>query len=298
MTEVRPHLLITCEHGGNRIPPRYRDYFVGYAATLRSHRGYDAGALTLARELASACQAPLIAAATSRLLVDLNRTLGHPRLHGEAIRAATPELRREIVARYYQPYRQRAEGAIAAALARGRQVVHLSCHSFTPVLDGEVRRADIGLLYDPARAGEKALCAAWRTALRQNLPDLRVRLNYPYAGTSDGFTAYLRRRFGPDEYVGIEIEINQRHVGRTATWRRLRGGLIESLREVLAARWPAAGSERAHEVAQPLQEHLDRQDAEDETHQATERRHDAIAEHFDQAGGGNQDQRAQGDRQS
>ena len=33
-------------------------------------------------------------------------------------------------------------------------MIHVSSHSFTPELDGKVRRADVGLLYDPAPRGE------------------------------------------------------------------------------------------------------------------------------------------------
>lgn len=234
MTETSLRLLITCEHGGNRIPRRYRSLFVGDEALLASHRGYDPGALTLAREMARALGAPLIAATSSRLLVDLNRSIGHPRLYGEAIRKGVPALRREILARYYRPYRQRAEDLIAEAVAEGRNVAHVSCHSFTPVLDGEVRNADVGLLYDPARPGEKALCAAWRLALRQRLPELKVRFNYPYAGKADGFTAHLRRAFPPERYLGVELEINQRHVHPGATaWRKLRSAAIDSLQQAL-----------------------------------------------------------------
>jgi len=46
--------LITCEHGGNRIPARYRPLFACHGALLASHRGYDPGALALARDFASA----------------------------------------------------------------------------------------------------------------------------------------------------------------------------------------------------------------------------------------------------
>ena len=44
----RPALLLTCEHGGNRIPPRYRTLFQGHRRLLESHRGYDRGALAVA----------------------------------------------------------------------------------------------------------------------------------------------------------------------------------------------------------------------------------------------------------
>jgi predicted N-formylglutamate amidohydrolase len=38
-------LVITCEHGGNRIPKPYRDLFHADQALLSSHRGFDPGAL-------------------------------------------------------------------------------------------------------------------------------------------------------------------------------------------------------------------------------------------------------------
>ena len=74
-------LVITCEHGGNRIPVPYRDLFRGQQRQLASHRGYDPGALVMGRALAAAFAAPLVVSTVSRLLVDLNRSVGHPRLH-------------------------------------------------------------------------------------------------------------------------------------------------------------------------------------------------------------------------
>ena len=102
------------------------------------------------------------------------------------------------------------------------------------MLDGVVRDADIGLLYDPARSGESALCRRWQACIEALEPGLKVRRNYPYTGRSDGFTAWLRRRFPDTAYVGIELEINQKHVlqgGRR--WHALRGRVIEALREAL-----------------------------------------------------------------
>ena len=63
-------LVITCEHGGNRIPSLYRDLFHDYQVLLDSHRGFDPGALVMARALAAAFAAPLVASTVSRLLVD------------------------------------------------------------------------------------------------------------------------------------------------------------------------------------------------------------------------------------
>ncbi|MDP2154993.1 MAG: N-formylglutamate amidohydrolase [Sulfuricella sp.] len=231
------HFLITCEHGSNRIPSRYRHQFAGFEALLQTHRGYDAGALALARELASALAAPLFVSTTSRLLVDLNRSIGHPRLYSEATRGAPVRVRREILESYYLPYRNKVEADIAEAIERGSRVIHVASHSFTPALDGAVRNADIGLLYDPARSGEAELCRRWQAQLRALAPDLKVRRNYPYAGKSDGFTAHLRRHFPAEVYIGIELEINQKHVfngGRR--WRVFRGWVIEALCQAMTER--------------------------------------------------------------
>jgi predicted N-formylglutamate amidohydrolase len=225
--------LITCEHGGNRIPAPYRHLFQGREAMLHTHRGYDFGALRVAREAARALSAPLLASVVSRLLIDLNRSPRHPRLYSEATRNTPAALRQEIFTRCYLPYRGEGERRIAQAIAGGARVVHVSCHSFTPELDGKVRNNDIGLLYDPAREAEAQLCRRWQSALRAAAPDLRVRMNYPYAGTSDGFTVHLRRRFPAERYLGIELEINQKHVfARGAHWRAVRAAIIESLRHV------------------------------------------------------------------
>jgi len=120
-------------------------------------------------------------------------------------------------------------------VSRGRRVIHISSHSFTPEFNGRVRNADVGLLYDPRRRREAALCTRWQAVLAAIAPELRVRRNYPYAGKGDGLASYLRRRFPRGAYIGIELEINQRIVragGRR--WAALRGALIDSLRTACA----------------------------------------------------------------
>lgn len=225
----RDFYLITCEHGGNRIPSPYRELFCGHEHLLRTHRALDFGALRVARELAAALSAPLVVSTVSRLLVDLNRSIGHPRLFSEATRSAGRDVRQKILSQHYLPYRTRVEAAVAQQAARGRRVIHVSCHSFTPELHGEIRNADIGLLYDPARTDEANLCRHWQSLLKEHTPKLKTRLNYPYAGTADGLTTYLRRRFPMENYLGIELEINQKHAQeRGEHWRAVRLAVIEA----------------------------------------------------------------------
>jgi len=226
-------VVVSCEHGGNRIPPVYQLFFQGHEALLASHRGYDPGALLMAKAIARQFGAPLFAAATSRLLIDLNRSVGHPQLFSEFTRNLPPVIKEKILDHYYRPYRQRVETAVAEAIQHGRRVIHLSSHSFTPQLHGKVRKADIGLLYDPASEWELSLCRRWQRSLTQELPGLTIRRNYPYTGTADGFTAYLRRRYASGWYAGIELEVNQKYfLNDRGKWRSLRRMIVATLSKI------------------------------------------------------------------
>jgi predicted N-formylglutamate amidohydrolase len=201
---------------------------------LESHRGYDPGALSMARSLSRALGAVHIASTVSRLLIELNRSPGHPAVYSKVMRKAPESVRREVYQRYYSPYRARVENAVRAAVERGNRVVHISSHSFTPRLNGVVRNADAGLLYDPRRASERALCLRWQVALQARMPGWRVRRNYPYRGASDGLTRYLRSQFSGNAYTGIELEINHKHFFADArSWNDIRsrvlGALLESV---------------------------------------------------------------------
>jgi predicted N-formylglutamate amidohydrolase len=202
----RTRWLFTCEHGGHDIPPELQHAFSDAADELASHRGWDSGALQAFEALAAAHADAAFCATTSRLLVDLNRSLHHPQVFSRHVRGLSAASRADIAARWWQPWRESVAATIEQWLAAGAQVRHVSVHSFTPVLGMEVRNADIGLLYDPARSAEARFCRAWQGRLRSR--DWRVRRNYPYRGAADGHTTALRKRFGPG-YLGVELELNQ-----------------------------------------------------------------------------------------
>mgnify|MGYP000918946255 CR=1 FL=1 len=228
-------LLLTCEHADHQIPRRYQSLFAGAEAVLRSHRGWDPGALDMTRRLARGLEVGYHAVPWSRLLVEANRSLHHPRLWSEFTAPLPPAEKQHILDHYWRPHRRTVEQAIDRLVAGRSRVVHIGIHSFTPVLDGEIRRADVGLLYDPARVAEAAWVKRWRTALTRCSPELRVRCNYPYRGVSDGLTTALRRRYRAGEYLGIELELNQGLLAGPVN-RDLGGWLIASLREALQDR--------------------------------------------------------------
>ena len=234
-------LIFTCEHAGNDVPAKYAPLFREHRHLLPTHRGWDPGALVLAREMAGRFSAPLYFETTTRLLVDLNRSVGTPDLHSEATRHLPLRERREILDRYYHPHRRMVDVAVAAAVAAasraGDRVVHIALHSFTPELHGRVRTADVGLLYDPGRPGEVSFCTAWLELLKKADSSLRLRRNYPYLGKSDGVAQALRRKHPPDGHVGIELELNQRYVEQGGpAWPKVRRTLVETLAAALQLR--------------------------------------------------------------
>ena len=246
MPTARWSLLLTCEHGGNRVPREYRTLFQGRERLLASHRGFDPGALALGRSLSHALKAELIAATTTRLLVDLNRSPHNPAVFSELSRRLTRDQREALLDHHHRPHWERVRAAIAA---RSGRVLHLAVHSFTPVRRGAKRSFAIGILYDPERRRERSLATAWQRRLRAELPRLRVRRNAPYRGSADGLTTALRREFPARRYLGLELELNQRAIATVAERRELAAVLAGTLRAALGE--PACASMRPRTEANP-----------------------------------------------
>jgi len=226
-------VLITCEHAVNDVPAPWTTLFAGEEALLASHRGWDPGALELAAYLAEALSAPCIAARVSRLLIDHNRSPHNRFLWSEKSRPLPVEEKNRLREEYYEPFRKQATEWIEARRADGQRVVHLSVHSFAPVLDGTQRNVDIGILYDPGRPDEAYLAEIWKAHLLAIAPGLRVRFNVPYRGRSDSHIATYRDAYPSCAYAGVELEVNQALVEQGEAWRALQRQLGECLKQTL-----------------------------------------------------------------
>jgi predicted N-formylglutamate amidohydrolase len=216
------------------VPEEYAPLFAGAADVLATHRGYDLGALEVARAFGRRLAVAPFTATTTRLVVDLNRSPGNRNVFSAYTRELPAEQRAAALAAHYRPYRAAVERAVLGAVRGGATVLHVSVHSFTPVLRGEVRRCDVGFLYDPKRPAEVELVEAWHAALHAAAPELALRRNYPYRGVSDALVTHLRRRYGNRGYAGMELEVNQKHVG-TPAWRSLVAVLAATLARAVEA---------------------------------------------------------------
>lgn len=228
--------LLTCEHASHRIPRGFEYLFVGAKSVLKTHRGWDPGALELAEWLAKAFDWPLIRTDFTRLLVEPNRSERPSQIFSEFSKPLNQETKNTLLETLYWPHRLAIADWIRCQPKRLDHIVHLGIHTFTPVLNGVKRNADIGMLYDPQRAAERRFCSHWQDAYRAE-GIAAVRLNYPYRGTSDGLTRLFRQEFGP-RYLGIELEVSQRFpLGSSSAWKAVLRQSERALETVLQCDW-------------------------------------------------------------
>lgn len=234
MPDARTKLLITCEHAAPGVPPECRGMIP--ASVLRTHRGFDAGAMDLALILAARARSPLHLYCTSRLVVDQNRSPDRPEVFSRYTRDLPEAQRQRLLKDHHAPFRAAVARDLRSWLGSSKsntrkpRVAHISVHSFTPVLRGVRRGVDVGFLFDPARAFESRFVTQWMRELRRLEPRLVLRRNEPYRGTDDGHTTHLRTIFPDRQYAGIELELNQRLVrGSPPRRARIYANLAESL---------------------------------------------------------------------
>ena len=206
-------LILTCEHASNKLPAAFKKAVP--AEVLKTHRAYDIGAVQVFRKLVKFAKPEFFCEGKfSRLFVDLNRTITNKSAFSDYLR--NNENAKAQATAYWNEYRAAIEKFVDSALKPKTRaaksaptIIHLGIHSFTPTLNGKVRNTDIGILYDPARPQERAYANVIMAEIKRLYHAMKVRFNYPYKGSSDGLTTTLRKKFGP-QYVGIEIEINQK----------------------------------------------------------------------------------------
>ncbi len=226
-------LVISCEHAVDTVPEEYRALFQPYKELLNSHRGIDFGALTIANHLRETLPCDFVQAHATRLLIDCNRSLNHPSCFSEITRTLPQEEKIKIINEYYLPFREQVSNLIQKRIQQKQQVWHVSVHSFTPIMNNIIRTADVGFLYNPQRLAEKMLCRQWQKELRQLSHTLKVRLNYPYKGITDGLTTTLRKQYNDSAYIGIEIESNQQLTSNAQSINILKNLLSDSLLKLI-----------------------------------------------------------------
>ncbi len=221
-------IVITCEHADNYIPKDFKLLFTGYENELESHLGWDPGAFAVAKLMVKELKCPFYFQKVSRLLVEVNRSIDHPQLFSKYVQKLDDSIKSLLLEKYYHSYRNTVEDKIAGLINEGYEVVHISIHSFTPVLNGMERMVELGLLFDDKNSEELAFNNQWKDLLQEEMPDYTIMHNVPYHGADDGFTTYLRNKY-TSNYIGIEIEISQKFA-ETPQLKEISRGLINTLK--------------------------------------------------------------------
>ncbi len=231
-------ILVSAEHASNAIPPALENLGLSQEV-LETHVAWDPGTVEVSQAVAQHFGVPLFIGEWSRLVVDLNRS---PTNEKDVIpknafgvdvpgnQALDEPARQDRLARYHRPYWSAVQSKLQELHQRfeDRPLLHLSIHSFTGNLNGDHRPMSLGVMFDPARPLEDRF--GRQLAQQIESEGLVSAENGPYDGRMDAMVTACRPLFPEPAYLGIEIEINQRHL---AEIDRIASVLIRSVESVI-----------------------------------------------------------------
>jgi predicted N-formylglutamate amidohydrolase len=202
----RPVLLV-CDHASFRFPRSLGDLGLDPFAR-RCHLAVDIGAGPVTERLAETLGATAVLHNYSRLVVDCNRQLMDPSAfleYGDGILVIgnrnlhqdEKDLRADTL---YWPYHRAIDEQVQRLGALGTPPVLISIHSFTPVLNGESRPWEMGVLWDKDEATRHVFLDGLRAA------GFAVGDNEPYSGKApQDFTIDHHAEEIGLPHVGIEV---------------------------------------------------------------------------------------------
>ena len=200
-------VLLVCDHASNRFPQSLGTMGLDYL-DIASHIALDIGASAVAEALADNLGATAVLCQYSRLIVDCNRNLidasaflnysdgveipGNQNLQNNEKEKRASEI--------YWPYHNTIKDQIVRLKKYGIDPVVISIHSFTPVINGEDRKWEIGVLWDK----DPVTAEIFLTRLVE--AGYFVGDNKPYSGKDpEDFTIDFHAESAGLPHVGIEI---------------------------------------------------------------------------------------------
>ncbi|WLE00810.1 N-formylglutamate amidohydrolase (plasmid) [Agrobacterium leguminum] len=208
----RPDIVLLCEHGGCRVPDKWRGLGL-HEAFFETHYAHDIGSRDLTTAVANRLGATAVLANYSRLFLDYNRKANDPScvrpdMGGIPVPANLhisdeERFQRERIAR--SPVERVLENLLEGERPVGKLIV--SIHSFSPVWEADYRSCQIGVMwkYDGRLALPliQAMNVQRRFAVEENQP-------YSFAD-SDWFTL---DRHGlsiavPNAYIEVRNDLIQ-----------------------------------------------------------------------------------------
>ena len=200
-------ILLVCDHASCRFPESLGDMGLDPFAR-RCHLAIDIGASALTECLSDSLGVTAVLAQYSRLVVDCNRELLDPGAFlefGDGIvvpgnrnlRQRDKDDRAEAI---YWPYHDAIKQQIKRLKSIGPPPAFISTHSFTPVLNGESRPWQVGILWDADSRLSDVIIEEFRAA------GFDTGDNEPYSGKApQDFTVDHHAEPIGLPHVGIEV---------------------------------------------------------------------------------------------
>jgi predicted N-formylglutamate amidohydrolase len=200
-------VLLVCDHASRRFPRSLGTMGLDPVAR-RCHLAIDIGAGALTEAVAENIGVTAVLCQYSRLIIDCNRQLMDPGAFLEFgdgvvisgnrnLHATDKKLRENEI---YWPYHVAIDAQIERLHVPDTAPVFVAIHSFTPVLNGEPRGIEVGVLWDADRVTAEIFMSEFRRA-GYNVGD-----NEPYSGKAPAdFTIDHHAEAKGIPHVGIEI---------------------------------------------------------------------------------------------
>jgi predicted N-formylglutamate amidohydrolase len=200
-------VLLVCDHASHRFPKSLGDMGLDPFAR-RCHLAIDIGAGDVTRSLAKSLGVTAVVHNYSRLVVDCNRELMDPSAfleYGDGIlvpgnrnlHQADKDVRATAL---YWPYHCAIDEQVQRLSKAGPAPAFIAIHSFTPVLNGETRPWQVGILWDKDETMRKIFLEGM-TAAGYVVGD-----NEPYSGKApQDFTIDHHAEGQGLPHVGLEI---------------------------------------------------------------------------------------------
>jgi predicted N-formylglutamate amidohydrolase len=200
-------IMLVCDHASCRFPKSLGDMGLDPFAR-RCHLAIDIGAGPLTESLAESLGVTAVVQNYSRLVVDCNRQLMDPGAfleYGDGIlvpgnrnlHQADKDLRASAL---YWPYHVAISDQVERLSKAGPPPAFISIHSFTPVLNGESRHWQMGVLWDKDEKTRSIFLDGLREA------GYVVGDNEPYSGKApQDFTIDHHAEEPGLPHIGIEI---------------------------------------------------------------------------------------------
>ena len=208
-------VVLICEHAGQQIPS-WINHFDLDDEVLSTHIAWDIGAAGLARALSRLLDAPLVLQRYSRLLFDCNRGQDAKDAIIEQSDSITipmnnnllPEDRERRFETVYLPFHQAIDNVIETRMQSGLRPAIVTVHSFTPILNGQKRDLDLGVLHDSDHGLADRILSQTEQA-----DDYNARRNEPY-GPEDGVTHTLITHGIKRHLPNVMFEVRNNLIGK------------------------------------------------------------------------------------